>query len=283
MSSGEEIVHVSDTALMVAACRATETEREDGLVRDPFAARLAGDRGRAILNALPGSQFLNFGIAIRTRFLDELVMQTIAGQGIATVLSAGCGLDSRPWRLDLPASLRWIEVDFQDMLDYKTAAMAGEAPKCRLERIAADLNDPTQRQAVFAAAGSATALLITEGLLMYLPASTVDAFATESVTMSGVRYWLMDCSSMDLARQIGLDSRGTIQNVRAAGHLEGVQILETVQRHGWKPMRFLSYSRDAREYAAERIQAAVQAFAASGRPLPTPPPDDPSGVYLFHL
>ena len=54
MSPAEgEITHVSDTALMVAACRAHETELEDAFVRDPFAARLAGERGKAILNALP--------------------------------------------------------------------------------------------------------------------------------------------------------------------------------------------------------------------------------------
>ena len=34
-----QIQHVSDTALMVAACRALETVSEDGLVRDPLAER----------------------------------------------------------------------------------------------------------------------------------------------------------------------------------------------------------------------------------------------------
>ena len=38
----DQIRHVSDTALMVAACRAIETEHADALVRDPFAQRLAG-------------------------------------------------------------------------------------------------------------------------------------------------------------------------------------------------------------------------------------------------
>jgi O-methyltransferase involved in polyketide biosynthesis len=36
-NSPDQIQHVSDTALMVAACRALETARGDGLVRDPFA------------------------------------------------------------------------------------------------------------------------------------------------------------------------------------------------------------------------------------------------------
>jgi O-methyltransferase involved in polyketide biosynthesis len=56
--TGGEITHVSDTALMVAACRAHETALEDAYVRDPFAARLAGERGVAILNALPQANVL---------------------------------------------------------------------------------------------------------------------------------------------------------------------------------------------------------------------------------
>ncbi len=52
-SNNGQINHVSDTALMVAACRALETELPDAFARDPFAARLAGERGFAILNAMP--------------------------------------------------------------------------------------------------------------------------------------------------------------------------------------------------------------------------------------
>src|SRR4051794_18710917 len=112
MSTGtHEITHVSDTALMVAACRALETDNPHGLVRDPFAARLAGDRGMAIAKALPRVEMMCFGIAARTHFLDELIAQYIASSSIGTVVTMGCGLDSRPWRLDLPESLRWIEVD----------------------------------------------------------------------------------------------------------------------------------------------------------------------------
>ena len=281
MSFSEEILHVSDTALMVAACRAMETERADGLVNDPFARRLAGDRGMAIARGLPGWEIMNFGVAVRTRFLDDLVPETVAERGIATVLSCGSGLDTRPWRLKLPATLRWIEVDFPAMLDYKAAAMDGEQPKCRLERIAADLTDPSQRKTVFASAGDGPGLMITEGLLMYLPGSTVEALAAESVSLSGIRYWLMDAASTDLARRLGMDARRQVQNMRAPGHLEGLEILEAVGREGWKPMRHRSYSRDSRGFAAERIQAMVQALVAAGKPLPTPNPDDPSGVYLF--
>src|SRR6516165_2070741 len=178
--SGGEITHVSDTALMVAACRAHETELEDAFVHDPFAARLAGERGFAILAGLPHSNVVRLGLAVRTRFVDELLLEALAICPIATVLSVGCGLDTRPWRLDLSADLRWIEIDFADVLDYKDQHMAVEIPRCRRERLSVDLNDAEQRHAMYEAAGAASTLMITEGLLLYLPAATVDALASEA-------------------------------------------------------------------------------------------------------
>src|ERR1035438_9120625 len=88
MESGPaEIGHVSDTALMTAACRAMETERADGLTRDPFAARLAGERGMAIARQVPDFERMCFGLGVRTRFLDDLVVAVIAEHNIRTVLN----------------------------------------------------------------------------------------------------------------------------------------------------------------------------------------------------
>src|SRR5690242_17053144 len=94
-----EIQHVSDTALMVAAARALETECEDGFVYDPFAARLAGERGNAILRSLPYPEMMRFGIGVRSHFIDELLSERLEPEGIRTVVCLGCGLDTRPWRL----------------------------------------------------------------------------------------------------------------------------------------------------------------------------------------
>ena len=43
------IRNVSDTAVWVAMYRARENDRPNGLFRDPFARRLAGERGEQIL------------------------------------------------------------------------------------------------------------------------------------------------------------------------------------------------------------------------------------------
>ena len=280
-NSPDQIQHVSDTALMAAACRALETARAEGLVRDLFAERLAGPRGDAILHGITGWQLMCFGIGVRTRFLDDLVIETITQESIEVVLSIGAGLDTRPWRLELPPDLRWIEADFPEMLDYKTRAMAGEKPKCRLERVSADVTGPGQRAALFAAAAGVPTLVITEGLLMYLAGATVKALAADAAR-HGIRRWLLDASSLDLARRMGWDARHSIENLRAPDHLEGAALLDAVRSNGWSQLRFRSYSRDVAEVAAERIAAMIRPYIEKGLPVPAAA-EDSSGVYLFGL
>jgi O-methyltransferase involved in polyketide biosynthesis len=278
--SRDQIQHVSDTALLVAACRAIETARADGLVRDPFAERLAGPRGDAILHGFNGWQLMCFGLGLRTRFLDDLVIETITRESIEMVLSVGAGLDTRPWRLELPPDLRWIEVDFPEMLSYKTLAMASEEPKCRLERVAADVTDQAQRAALFEVDARVPTLMITEGLLMYLAGTVVEALAADAAR-HGIRRWLLDCSSLDLARMMGWDAGCSPENVRAPGHLQGAEMLGAVRSNGWSELCFRSYTRDAASVAVERIAAMMRPYVEKGIPVPAAPVDDSSGVYLF--
>ena len=274
-----EIHHVSDTALMVAACRALETESEDGFVHDPFAARLAGERGMAILRALPFPELMRFGLGVRSRFLDELLLEVLAGERVETVLSVGCGLDTRPWRLELPPELRWIEIDFADMLEYKEGLMAGETPRCRRERLSTDLNQREQRLALYRAAGAAPALMITEGLLMYLPAATVEGLAAEAWRESGIAHWISDVTSAAFMNAIGgAGAMRPFQNVQAPDSLSGDQILEVVRRNAWVTAARRSYITDM-AFATARVDRMM-----AGRPRLAPPPfaaEDPTGVHRF--
>jgi methyltransferase (TIGR00027 family) len=277
VSSNGQINHVSDTALMVAACRALETELPDAFARDPFAARLAGERGFAILDAVPHSMVLRFGMAIRTRFLDELLGDVLPGDAIGTVLSVGCGLDTRPWRLNLPSGLRWIEFDFPDVLDYKYGLLADEKPRCHLERLSVDLNDPVQRKTMYASA-SGRALMITEGVLMYLPAGTVETLAAEVHEHSGVAHWISDITTSGFSKALrGGQDRDHLDSVKAPDALSGEQILDVLRTHGWTTADMRSYIRDT-AFTQERVRRIF-----GDRPAAPPPfaPDDPTGVHLF--
>ena len=276
---GGKITHVSDTALMIAACRAHENELEDAFVRDPFAARLAGERGFAILRAMPHANVLRMGMAIRTRFIDELLLDALARDPVTTVLSVGCGLDTRPWRLDLGPDLRWIEVDFAEVLDYKDQIMSREKARCRRGRLTVDVNDAAQRRGMYEAVGSSPALMITEGLLLYLPARTVDALAAEVHVHGSVKFWISDLTTTTFSKILsgGADTMQPIRHVQASDALKGEQILQVLERHGWVTSAMRSYVRDV-EFVMERVRRSM---GGAEPPRPPVPPNDPTGVHLF--
>jgi methyltransferase (TIGR00027 family) len=143
------IEHVSDTAFWVATYRANEGLRPDALFADPLAERLVEGRGRAIAEAMPGGEFTAWMIAIRTCIIDRQIEDAVAA-GIDTVLNLGAGLDTRPYRMELPPTLHWIEVDFASTIDFKEERLAGEKPRCRLDRRRVDLSDADARRALLA-------------------------------------------------------------------------------------------------------------------------------------
>src|ERR1044071_1218175 len=102
------IEDISDTARWVAYYRAIESERPDAIFRDPFARRLAGTRGEDIVRSLPGARSISWAIAVRTRVIDETILGAIERDGVDLVLSLAAGLDTRPYRLALPGTLRWV-------------------------------------------------------------------------------------------------------------------------------------------------------------------------------
>src|SRR2546422_10610586 len=143
------ITSVSDTAHWVALYRAIESERPDALFRDPYARRLAGERGEQALRHMGGGAAWAWPMVVRTVVMDELLLRLIRDQGADTVLNLAAGLDARPWRLDLPPSLHWIEADLPEMIAFKRESLAGERPRCALEQLELDAADPDARRALF--------------------------------------------------------------------------------------------------------------------------------------
>ncbi len=189
------IRNVSDTALWVAVYRAMESERKDALFRDPYARRLAGERGAAIVASIPRGKTMAWPMVVRTVVIDEIVQRCVR-DGVKTVLNLAAGLDARPYRLDLPASLTWLHVDMPEMVAYFRERMSGEAPRCKLEFIEADLRIAQKRREVFEyARAQGPLLVITEGLLIYLEAEQVAELARDLHDVAQARWWLADLAS----------------------------------------------------------------------------------------
>ena len=77
-----------------------------------------------------------------------------------------------------------------------------------------------------------------------------------------------------------INSYQSIENVRAADHIEGAEILDVLQRHGWTGVRSLKYAADSMTYAADRIASMFRNVPPDQIPKPMSP-DDPSGVHLY--
>jgi methyltransferase (TIGR00027 family) len=203
------IENVSDTARWVAVYRAMETARADAIFRDPYAERLAGEKGAQIVAGLKQGRAMAWALIVRTKVFDEIIMSRVAQGGVDTVLNLAAGLDTRPWRLPLPASLRWIDVDLPAMSEYKSTLMRNEKPVCHYEAIAVDLTDAAKREALFSQVGQAATkmLVITEGLLIYLTEDEVRSLARAIHSMPSAKWWLSDIASPQLLKWMG-SSRG---------------------------------------------------------------------------
>ncbi|MFI5362253.1 MAG: class I SAM-dependent methyltransferase [Elusimicrobiota bacterium] len=204
MNEKQAIENVSDTALWVAMYRALETDRPDAHFRDPLARTLAGERGVAILRGMPDGEATAWPMIVRTCVFDEMILKAVRERGAKVVVNLAAGLDSRPYRLDLPADLEWIEVDLPGMIDYKTSRIGAETPRCRLERVKLDLADITARRAFFDridAAGK-PALVITEGLLIYLEPEAVASLCGDLRARANLRWWLVDFASPLLLKML---------------------------------------------------------------------------------
>lgn len=181
-----------------------ESERPDALFNDPFARKLAGAKGDEIVRTMKDGTTMAWAMIVRTQVFDEIIMAEVGIDGIDLVLNLAAGLDARPWRLDLPPTLNWVDVDLPEILRYKLETLADAKPKCAYEAVEADLTDTEVRRALFARLGahSKRTLVVTEGLLVYLTDADVTALATDLHAAPSFTRWVIDLASPRLLKMM---------------------------------------------------------------------------------
>jgi methyltransferase (TIGR00027 family) len=201
--SGEHIQHVSDTAAVTAGWRALESSRSDALFHDPLAAGMAGEQG--LRTAIDPSGWA-WVVAIRMVVIDALLRAAISS-GIDTVIDIGAGLDTRPYRMDLPSSLRWFELDHPSVIDHKTALLRDEVPVRSVERLGHDLAERGARSELLDRIGATSThtLALTEGVLSYLSTDEAGALADDLRWLQPCGLWITEYLSPRLLRP----TRGT--------------------------------------------------------------------------
>jgi methyltransferase (TIGR00027 family) len=200
----ESPVHnISDTARWVAVYRARESKRSDAVFRDPFAERLAGERGKQIAASMPFAEKNSWPFVARTWLIDRLISERVQN-GADMVVNLAAGLDARPYRMELPGTLQWVEADLPEILAHKEEILSNEKPVCTLERVRLDLANVDARRELFSRLGQSAkrVLIVSEGLLVYLRNEEVAALANDLAAEKSFQHWIIDLASPALLEML---------------------------------------------------------------------------------
>src|ERR1035438_2766240 len=265
LKSASPVSNVSDTARWVAVYRAWESARPDALFSDPYAKSLAGERGQAIARLMPAQARSGWPMIARTKLIDDLAQAAVA-QGCDCVINLAAGLDTRPYRLALPNSLRWIEADLPGMIEEKEQLLADAKPRCLLRRIKVDLTDVGARVVALqdAVTPSEDALVITEGLLVYLDEAQVRDLSRDLAALAGVRNWILDLGSPAILEMMnkGMGAHLTNAPLKFAP-ANGIAFFEAL---GWRVAQVHSIFHAAVRF--RRLPWFLQLFALLPKPNP---------------
>ena len=261
MSDEEPLIRdVSDTARWVAVYRARETEREDAVFRDPFARALAGERGEQIAAAMTFTDDKAWSFLARTYLFDRFITRLVQ-HGADMVVNLAAGLDARPYRMELPASLQWVEVDLPDILDYKEEIIGDAKPVCELERVRLDLTNEDGRRGLFRDLGRRAKhiVVIAEGLVIYLMPDEVASLARDLAGPPAFQHLALDLASPGLIEMMK-KSMGDSVNTAGAPFLfappEGPPFFTPC---GWQPIEVKSILKAAGKIG--RLPFAMRMFS----------------------
>jgi methyltransferase (TIGR00027 family) len=164
---------------MVAAYRGRASARENALLHDPWAERLAGEEGARLAREQDlRYPHLELWVTVRSAYLDRHVAYwTAAPHDFRQIVVLGAGLDMRAFRLAQPG-VRFFEVDHPATQRDKLARLSAlAAARDRAVYVECDF----EREGFLAALAArgfdhaTPALFLWEGVTPYLPETAIRA------------------------------------------------------------------------------------------------------------
>ena len=121
---------VSQTAVYTLVCRVNQAKKKNPIIKDPMATvcldnmlALSSDENKKSI--LKWKKMIRtFGssdaktVAKRSVRMDEMVNEYIAKNPSCTIVSLGCGFDTRYWRID-NSKCKFIELDLPKAIEFK--------------------------------------------------------------------------------------------------------------------------------------------------------------------
>lgn len=151
-----------ETMLATLYGRAQDATSPDSVLHDHYAAeavaRIDYDFSKT---KIKGTQAI--GVALRARQLDDWTSEFLTAHREATVLHLACGLDTRVFRINPSETVRWVDVDYPDVIALRRALLPCRDGDYRM--IGSSVSEVTWLDSIPA---DRPTLAVFEGLTMYL-------------------------------------------------------------------------------------------------------------------
>jgi O-methyltransferase involved in polyketide biosynthesis len=200
-----------ETMLMTLSGRATQSHWEHPILRDPWAEdamrHIDYDMSQTLTGVSSWGIWKNIGptiIASRAATFDLLTTRYLADHPDATVLQVGCGMDSRVFRVDPPASVQWFDVDYPDVIDLRRQLFPERDGA--YHQIGAPLADLRWLDGV---PRDRPGLLIAEGVLHYVSEPEVKALLNAVVAHFPSGQLVFDICNTFIVKRTGANVGGT--------------------------------------------------------------------------
>lgn len=218
-TSKVDFTGVKMTLLATLYCRAIESREPQPILGDRISAEILQqvDYDFSKMRKANGDRYT---IVIRAKQLDDWVTEFVTRHPDATVVHLACGLDSRAFRLDLPAGVRWFDLDFPDVIALRRQVYPDRHNYQLLASSATDsgwlAEVPTDRPT----------LVVAEGLLMYLHEAEVRQLLQQVTEHFPTGELMFDVLSPWLTRLVGFHHWGLRDPHEVERWLPGVQFVD---------------------------------------------------------
>jgi len=200
-----------ETMLMTLSGRAIQNQWQDPILRDPWAEEamrhIDYDMSEHYQGVGSWSMWKDIGctiIATRAATFDLLTNRYLADHPQASVLHVGCGMDSRVFRVDPPASVQWFDVDYPDVIDLRRQLFPERVAAYHL--VGAQLDDLHWLDEV---PRDRPGLLIAEGVLHYLSETEVKALLNAVAAHFPGGQMIFDICNSFIVKRAGSNVGGT--------------------------------------------------------------------------
>lgn len=200
-----------ETMLMTLSGRAIQSQWQNPILPDPWAEEamrhIDYDLSKQLTGVAAWSIWKDIGptvIATRAATFDLLTSRYLAEHPDAVVLQAGCGMDSRIFRINPPATVEWYDVDYPDVIDLRRQLFPERS--AAYHQIGAPLDDLHWLDSV---PRNRPGLLIAEGVLHYLSETEVQALLKAVVAHFPSGQMIFDICNSFIVKRAGTNVGGT--------------------------------------------------------------------------